>query len=121
MRGRDRLVRVCGRNWLVDLQIIFFLGRKLDNTSSYLYNSYSYTLGYASNLGKKYDSAYSYFENAYSYIYKNYPSVIPNNNYSKLYIWTGTVSELPAEENRFKNVIYIVTEEQETDLPEYKG
>ena len=97
------------------------IGRKLDNTSSYLYNSYSYTLGYTSNLGKKYDSAYSYFENAYSYIYKNYPSVIPNNNYSKLYIWTGTVSELPAEENRFKNVIYIVTKEQETDLPEYKG
>ena len=42
-------------------------------------------------------------------------------NYSKLYIWTGTSSELPPVENRFKNVIYIVTNEQETELPEYKG
>lgn len=97
------------------------IGSKLDNTYSYLYNSYSYTLGYVNNLANRYDSAYSYFENAYSYIYKNYPSVIPNSNYSKLYIWTGTSSELPPVENRFKNVIYIVTNEQETELPEYKG
>ena len=97
------------------------IGKKLDNAYSYLYDSYSYTLGYTSKLGQKYDNAYSYLINAYSYIYKNYPSVIPNNNYSKLYIWTGTASELPAEENRFKNVIYIVTNKQETELPEYTG
>lgn len=97
------------------------LGHKYDSTYSYLRNSYSYTLGYVNNLANRYDSAYSYFENAYSYIYKNYPSVIPNSNYSKLYIWAGTSSELPPVENRFKNVIYIVTNEQETELPEYKG
>ena len=97
------------------------LGKKYDNAYSYFENAYSYTLGYATQLGEKYDNAYSYFENAYSYIYKNYPSVIPNENYSKLYIWTGTSAELPAVENRFKNVIYIVTNEQETELPEYVG
>lgn len=67
------------------------------------------------------NDTYSYLKNAYSYICKNYPSVIPNNNYSKLYIWTGTSSELPPAENRFKNVIYIVTNEQENNLPEYTG
>ncbi|MDY2735125.1 hypothetical protein, partial [Intestinibacter sp.] len=98
------------------------IGEKiLDKAYSYLDSSYSYTLEYVNNLASKYDTAYSYFENAYSYIYENYPSVIPNSNYSKLYIWTGTSAELPAEENRFKNVIYIVTNEQETELPEYKG
>ena len=91
------------------------------DTYSYLKNSYSYSLTYSQNIGNRFDNAYSYFENAYSYIYKNYPSVIPNNNYSKLYIWTGTSSELPQVENRFKNVIYIVTDEQETELPEYRG
>ena len=97
------------------------IGGKLDSAYTYLIDSYSYTLSYASNLAKKYDNAYTYLENAYAYIYKNYLSVIPNNNYSKLYIWTGTASELPAIENRFKNVIYIVTDEQETELPEYNG
>lgn len=84
------------------------------DTYSYLKNAYSYSLTYSQNIGNKLD-------NTYSYIYKNYPSVIPNSNYSKLYIWTGTSSELPPVENRFKNVIYIVTNEQETELPEYKG
>ena len=84
------------------------------DTYSYLGNAYSYSLTYSQNIGNKLD-------NTYSYIYKNYPSVIPNSNYSKLYIWTGTSSELPPIENRFKNVIYIVTNEQETELPEYKG
>ena len=97
------------------------IGSKLDSAYTYLIDSYSYTLSYASNLAQKYDNAYTYLENAYAYIYKNYLSVIPNNNYSKLYIWTGTASELPAIENRFKNVIYIVTDEQETELPEYNG
>lgn len=93
----------------------------LKDSYSYSLNAYSYTLEYACAIDKKYKNAYSYLSNAYSYIYKNYPSVIPNNNYSKLYIWTGTSAELPAVENRFKNVIYIVTNEKETELPEYKG
>ena len=91
------------------------------DTYSYLKSSYSYSLTYSQNIGIKFDNAYSYLKSAYSYIYKNYPSVIPNSNYSKLYIWTGTSSQLPLVENRFKNVIYIVTNEQETELPEYKG
>ena len=97
------------------------IGSKLDSAYTYFENAYAYNLAYSQNIGSKLDSAYAYFENAYSYIYKNYLSVIPNNNYSKLYIWTGTTSELPAIENRFKNVIYIVTGEQETALPEYNG
>ena len=97
------------------------LAQKYDTAYAYFENAYAYNLAYSQNIGSKLDSAYAYFENAYSYIYKNYLSVIPNNNYSKLYIWTGTTSELPAIENRFKNVIYIVTDEQETALPEYNG
>ena len=96
------------------------IDKKYKNAYSYLASAYSYTLGYVNKLANKYDNAYSYLASAYAYIYKNYPSVIPNNNYSKLYIWTGTSAELPAIENRFKNVIYIVTNERETELPEYK-
>lgn len=103
------------------LEYVNNLAEKYDNAYSYLENAYSYTLGYVNNLAKKYDNAYSYFESAYAHISQNYLSVIPNANYSKLYVWTGTSSELPAIENRYKNVIYIVTDEQEIDLPEYTG
>ena len=103
------------------LKYAYAIDKKYNNDYSYLESAYAYTLGYVNKLANKYDNAYSYLASAYAYIYKNYPSVIPNNNYSKLYIWTGTSAELPAIENRFKNVIYIVTNERETELPEYKG
>ena len=67
------------------------------------------------------EMAYSYHKIVRECDLESYLSVIPNNNYSKLYIWAGTSAELQALPQRYKNVIYIVTSEQETSLPEYTG
>ena len=56
---------------------------------------------------------------SFSSLANNMVSVIPNANYSKLYIWTGTQDNLPTQ--RYKNVIYIITDASETTLPEYTG
>lgn len=95
-----------------------------NNLHSYLLDSYNHTETSYNNLLEytttSYNNLYSYTTQSIGYVHNelghiNSHSVLtPMTSTSQLYIWRGTFNELPVAEERYSNVLYIVTEEEPT-------
>ena len=80
------------------------------NSYAYQVSSYNNLLSYSIETRNSYNALSSYVNNLGGDVKANrVKSLIAGN----MYIWRGTAAKLPAK--RYKNVIYIVTEEENDD------